>query len=48
MNIDHLKTDLLSDYSDNLEILFLDTFSSQSIQDRVFDVSTLGCLFASK
>ena len=40
MNIENLKADPLSDSSDNLEILFLDTFSSQSIEDRAIDVST--------
>lgn len=43
MNIENLKADALSDSSDNnLEILFLDTFSS-SIEDRAFDVSTRAC-----
>lgn len=41
MNIDHLHVDALSDASDDLQILFFDTFSSPSIEDRPFDVSIL-------
>ena len=44
MNIENPKSNLLppsSDISDNLEILFLDTFSPQSIEDRPIDVSNL-------
>ncbi|KAJ6219358.1 hypothetical protein RDWZM_005170 [Blomia tropicalis] len=40
MNIENPKSNLLppsSDISDNLEILFLDTFSPQSIEDRPID-----------
>lgn len=41
MNIDHLTVDALSADapSDDLQILFFDTFSSPSIEDRPFDVS---------
>lgn len=49
MNIDHhLQVDAaLSDASDNLQILFLDTFSSSSLEDRPFEVSFLVVLVVS-